>query len=89
MIKTRVVQNACGTKELCEIYSDEGFKLHQEETGVIYGSSVVDALIGYDEFGEPFGKFHYIETEELDEYSASSEIELKAQAYDILMGVSE
>jgi hypothetical protein len=90
MIKTRVTLNASGTKELCETYSIEGFKLKQEDTGTIYGRSVIDVIAGYDAQGFPYSKFNYVETEEYDEIEGdSSDIELKAQAYDILMGVSE
>ena len=90
MIKTRVVLNASGTRELCETYSTESFKLKQMETGVVYGASVIDTIVSYDEMNNPIAKFHYSETDEYDEdYILLSETELKAQAYDILMGVSE
>ena len=65
MIDTRIVTNVRGTIELCETHSTEGFKLLQIETGIIYGSSVVDVLEGYKE-QKPYSRFSYEETEEYD-----------------------
>ena len=87
MIKTRIIDKASGTSQLCETYSTDNLKLQQVETGIIYGSSVIDVIAGYDEHNLPFSRFTYIETEEYDgEFDNSN---LKAQAYDILMGVTE
>lgn len=88
MIQTRVVSNASGTKQLCETYSTENYKLRQVETEIVYGSSVIDVIAGYDEQGFPYSKFSYTETDEYD-IEETSETEQKAQAYDILMGVTE
>lgn len=87
MIKTRIVDNASGTSQLCETYSTDNFKLQQVETGIIYGSSVVDVIVGCDEHNLPYSRFTYIETEEYD--GEVDDTDLKAQAYDILMGVTE
>lgn len=87
MIKTRIINDVTGTRQLCETYSTEIFKLKQVETGIIYGSSVVDIVSGYDEQGSPYSRFTYIETGEYD--GEVDETTQKAQAYDILMGVTE
>lgn len=62
-------------------YSDAGFMLLQVETGAKYSDPIdlVPCAYTYEETDE------LIETEE----SGMSEIEEKAAAYDILMGVSE
>ena len=60
-VKTRIVNG-----DLCETYSDENFKLLQEETGIVYGSSVVDVNEGFDDEGNPYSRFTYYETDELD-----------------------
>lgn len=59
-------------------YSDAGFKLRQIETGMLYDDAV-DVL--------PC-KYTYEETDELIPVEDAS-VEDKAEAYDILMGVSE
>lgn len=59
-------------------YSDAGFKLRQIETGVLYDDAV-DVL--------PC-KYTYEETAKLIPVEDAS-VEDKAEAYDILMGVSE
>lgn len=59
-------------------YSDAGFKLRQIETGVLYDDAV-DVL--------PC-KYTYEETDKLIPVEDAS-VEDKAEAYDILMGVSE
>ena len=77
MIKTEYLNE--GT--LIKHYSDSGFMLLQVETGVKY-SDPVDLI--------PC-KYTYEETDELVEQEENnmSEIEEKAMAYDILMGVKE
>ena len=77
MIKTELLND--GT--LIKHYSDAGFMLLQVETGIKYADpvDVVPCMYTYEETDE------LIEVEEND----MSEIEAKAAAYDILMGVSE
>jgi hypothetical protein len=77
MIKTEYLND--GT--LIKHYSDAGFLLLQNETGAKYSDpiDVVPCMYTYTETDEPI--------EEEPEYS--SEIEEKAAAYDILVGVSE
>ena len=78
MIVTRIVRDEADTKDLLETSSDASWKLRQVETGKVYGSVVVDVI--------PC-PYTYEETDEKDESEDS--IEDKAEAYDILMGVSE
>ena len=59
-------------------YSSEGFKIRQVETGIVY-EDAVDVL--------PC-RYTYEETDELIQDEAMT-VEDKAEAYDILMGVSE
>ena len=77
MIKTEYLND--GT--LIKHYSDAGFLLLQNETGAKYSDpiDVVPCMYTYTETNELI--------EEEPEYS--SEIEEKAAAYDILVGVSE
>ena len=79
MIKTEYLND--GT--LIKHYSDAGFLLLQNETGAKY-SDPIDAVPCV---------YTYTETDELIEVSEDdkdmSEIEEKATAYDILVGVSE
>ena len=65
--------------KLYRTYSDENYKIHKLNTNEIYDEAidVEDAPYQYEETDEK------IEQEEL------SEIEQKAQAYDILMGGTE
>jgi hypothetical protein len=79
MIKTEYLND--GT--LIKHYSDAGFLLLQNETGAKYSDpiDIVPCPYTYTETDEP------IEKSEEPEYS--SEIEEKAAAYDILVGVSE
>lgn len=56
MVKTRLYKN-----NLCETYSTLGKNLLQIETNIIYSSSVIDRLEGYNENGEPYSRFTYIE----------------------------
>lgn len=59
-------------------WSDAGYKIRQNETGVLYDDAVdvVPCQYSYSESDEP------VEPEE-------ATVEDKAEAYDILMGVSE
>lgn len=61
MKKTRVVKDVSGAIDLCETYSDEGKKLLQTETGITYGTSVIDTIAGYNEDGLPYSRYHYEE----------------------------
>ena len=67
MVKTREVHFETNPNALCETYSDENYKLKQVETNIIYGSSVIDVIAGYDEQGKPYSRYHYEETDEKDE----------------------
>ena len=61
MIKTREYFSATNQNVLCETYSTLGKNLIKQETGVVYGDSVIDVLEGYDENGNPYSRFHYTE----------------------------
>lgn len=74
MILTEYLKN----DTLVRHYSDQGFMLLQNETGIKY-SDPVDVV--------PC-RYTYTETDELVEGS-DSEIEEKAMAYDIITGVRE
>ncbi|MGN0444259.1 MAG: hypothetical protein ACI4F5_06575 [Acutalibacteraceae bacterium] len=65
MIDTRIVRNASDTKDVCETFSQDGFKLRQIETGIIYGKSVIDEIAGMNG-DKPFSRFTYEETDEPD-----------------------
>lgn len=64
--------------DLIRHYSDSGFKIRQIETGIVYDDAVdiTPCPYTYEETDEP------IDPEE-------ATVEDKAEAYDILMGVSE
>lgn len=53
--------------ELVETFSTENYTLKQEETGIVYGSSVIDVIEGYFDDGKPYSRYHYAETNEKDE----------------------
>lgn len=78
LIKDFYLTRKDGVK-LYRTYSDENYKIHKLNTNEIYDEAidVEDAPYQYEETDEK------IEQEEL------SEIEQKAQAYDILMGGTE
>lgn len=76
MIDTKTVKDASGEVDLCETFSTEGFKLRQVETGIIYGSSVIDVIKGLNG-DKPFGSFSYEETDEVDESEEETESEEK------------
>lgn len=67
MVKRRKTTDESGTIDLVETYSTENFKLKQEETGIVYGHSVIDVIAGYDEENVPYSRFTYTETDEKDE----------------------
>ena len=67
MIDTRIVKFQTNPNDLCETFSTENYRLKQEETGIIYGASVVDVIAGYDGEGKPYSRYHYTETDEKDE----------------------
>ena len=67
MVKSRVVKDESGTVDLLETYSDENYKLKQVETNIVYGSSVIDVIAGYDESNIPFSRYTYTETDEKDD----------------------
>ena len=66
MKKTRVVKDESGTVDLCETYSTRKHKLLQVETDIVYGASVIDIIAGYDENNNPYSRYTYEETEEID-----------------------
>lgn len=49
---------------LVKTYSDKNFKLRQLETNIVYDSSVIDIIAGYDENNVPYSRYTY---EEIDE----------------------
>jgi hypothetical protein len=66
MITTEIIQDASGTIDLIRTFSTENFKLLQNETGIVYGWEVIDAIVGYDENEHPYGRYTYTETNEKD-----------------------
>lgn len=82
MIKTEYLNN--GT--LIKHYSDSGFMLLQVETGLKYSDpvDVVPCAYTYEETDELIS-----DGETIGENEDISELEEKAYAYDILMGVKE
>lgn len=66
MVKTKVVTDESGTVDLCETYSTRKHKLLQVETDIVYGSSVIDVIAGYDG-DKPYSRYTYEETDEKDE----------------------
>lgn len=73
MIKTEIVE--INGRNLVKSYSDKGFKIMQNETGIVYDSAV-------DVDGSPFT---YSESEIVsEEYELTNE-----EAYNIIIGVSE
>ena len=63
-------------ENLVETYSDEDYKLKQEETGRIYGHSVIDVIAGYDEHYVPYSRYTYTETDEKDDAPQEDESEV-------------
>ena len=75
MIDTRIYRSATSVNDLCETFSTENKNLRQEETGIIYGSSVIDVIAGYNG-DKPYSRYTYTETDEKDEpvpYEPSAE----------------
>jgi hypothetical protein len=64
---------------LYRTYSDEQYKIRQIETGNIYDEAIDIETSNYT----------YEETDEKKEQTIDSDIELKAKAYDILIGEVE
>lgn len=63
MIDTRVVKDESGMIDLCETFTnDESKVLKQVETGVVYGSSVIDVIAGYKD-NKPYSRYHYEEVD--------------------------
>lgn len=85
MIKTREFISPTAPNPLCETYSTVGADLVQTETGMIYGSPVVDVIAGYDGDGNPYSRFHYTE-EGIDSENITLEDTLSALAE---LGVKE
>lgn len=65
--------------KLIRTYSDEGKRIIQNETGLVYDEAIDVETAGYT----------YSESEEYIEREELTETEEKAQAYDVLMGVQE
>ena len=53
--------------ELVKTFSDTNHRLLQKETGILYNSSVIDMIDGYDEEGIPYSRYNYEETDEVVE----------------------
>ena len=66
MIKTEIYASEASDSTLVKTYSNVGKKLFQEETGIIYGSEVIDVFKVNDVDGYPISRYTYIETEEYD-----------------------
>ena len=64
MIRTRIVKDVTGTIDLCETYSTDKHKLLQVGTDILYDDIVTDIIAGYDENGNPYSRYSYIETDE-------------------------
>lgn len=65
MIDTRVVKDESGTIDLCETFTDDESKvLRQIETGVVYGSSVIDVIEGFHG-DKPYSRFTYEEVDKI------------------------
>lgn len=74
MVDTRVFQAVTALQDLCETYSTEGYRLHQVETGITYGSSVIDVIEGFNG-DKPYSRYTYVETEEYPEEPLDDEEE--------------
>ena len=64
MVYHKKTTDESGTIDLVKSYSSENKKLLQVERSEIYGSSVVDTIAGYDDFGVPYPIYTYEETDE-------------------------
>lgn len=66
MIDTRLVKDVSGTTDLCETFTtDEDKVLKQVETGIVYGSSVIDVIAGYKD-DKPYSRYTYEEVDKQD-----------------------
>lgn len=74
-----ILQEFLNDGTLVRHYSDAGFLLLQNETGAKYADPIDVVPCAYT----------YTETDELIDQEEMTDIEEKAKAYDILMGVSE
>lgn len=66
-VDRKKVTDESGIIDLCMTYSDESFKLKQEETGIVYGKECIDTIAGYDSENIPYSRYTYTETNEKDE----------------------
>lgn len=93
-VQRKLTKDCTGTIDLVMTYSDENYKLKQEETGIVYGSQCSDTIAGYDEHGVPYSRFTYTETDEkdipidVDPTPIDEETQQKAEAFDCLTGRS-
>jgi len=60
MIDYRIVSYPTAPAPLLKTFSTENKKLRQKETGEIYGASVIDVILGYND-GVPYGRYTYEE----------------------------
>lgn len=67
MVDRRYAGRRSDGVELVETFSTENFKLKQQETGVVYCSSVIDVIAGYNADEKPYSRYTYTETNEKDE----------------------
>lgn len=79
MIKKEFFKTRDDGVKLYKTYSDKNFRILQVETGIIYEEAIDIETSNYT----------YEETDELIEQEEINEIELKAQAYDIITGEVE
>lgn len=83
MVDYKIVHYSTNPNPLLKTFSTEGYKLRQKETGRIYGASVIDVILGYDD-GVPYGAYTY---EETDERETPSEEDVEyIQAAKIMLG---
>lgn len=64
MIKTETYTSPYNGNTLCKTYSTEMKLLLQIETGLMYDWFVIDTIDRYDEYGNPYSRYTYKETEE-------------------------
>lgn len=63
MIETKVYYSITSEQPLCETKSSDNYCLLQNETGIVYGSTAIDTIAGYNKDGTPFSRFTYSETD--------------------------
>ena len=72
MVDFEIVHYKTSPAPLLKTFSTENYKLMQVETGLIVGSTAIDAIEGYIDGirengnGIPYGRYTYIETDEKD-----------------------